>query len=75
MSDLDDMWDRLFDEHEADGETEITCKRCGAQDLHWEEARGERNEKRWVLMEANDTIHCCPRVGADDFDLCPPSSS
>jgi hypothetical protein len=41
-------------------ESEVRCKFCRTRDLHWEEARGERNQKKWVLMEENGTMHACP---------------
>lgn len=49
-----------FDFSELDTEGEIECKYCGADELHWEQARGPHREKRWVLMEENGAIHCCP---------------
>ena len=52
---------------------EITCKRCGADELHWEEGRTRPgNRKCWVLMESNGTVHCCPEAAPatpDDFPL------
>jgi hypothetical protein len=60
------------DEYEYDYEDVgiITCKRCGADELEWEEARGERNQKCWVLVEANGTVHVCNLAcDPNDFPL------
>jgi hypothetical protein len=57
MSWIDDNIDRLTDED--DSAYTRSCSRCGAFELHWEEARGDHNRKRWVLMEADGSIHCC----------------
>lgn len=74
----DEAIDRLLSDegtYWADDRT-ITCKRCGADDLYWEEARGERNEKRWVLVGYNGTVHACPdapsAASADEFDTVEP---
>lgn len=56
------------DEHDYGN---ITCRRCKADNLHWERARGENNEIRWVLMEHDDSIHCCPDAGAAKADEFP----
>ena len=70
MAAEDYLPDALFGSYAEEGT--ITCKRCGADDLHWEEARGEHNEKRWVLLEFDDSVHCCPNApgaaSADEFD-------
>lgn len=61
--------DEDWDETEP---SERDCNKCGAQELHWEEARGESNEKRWVLVERNGMIHCCPHLKpaeADEFPI------
>jgi hypothetical protein len=63
----------LFDQYDYDDEEDnaIACKRCGADGLHWERARGEHNEIRWVLMEADDSIHVCPDAAAAKADEFP----
>lgn len=54
MDDGADMWD------EADCfYLDIVCKHCEVSGLYWEEARGKRNQKCWVLMEPNGKIHVC----------------
>jgi hypothetical protein len=74
----DEAIERLLSDTDywEDGPRNITCKRCGADELYWEEARGERNEKRWVLMEHNGEIHVCPdapsAASADEFDTVEP---
>ena len=75
----DEAIDRmLFDSYDGDEGT-ITCKRCGADELHWEEARGEHNEKRWVLMECTGQIHVCPNApsaaSADEFPTVEPQTN
>jgi len=64
----------MFDSYERDEEDEhnvITCKRCGADNLYWERARDENNKIRWVLLEADDSIHVCPDAGAAKADEFP----
>lgn len=64
-----------LDDFEIEGSNTV-CKRCGANDLHWEEARGPHNRKRWVLMEWNEEIHICPdaprAASADEFPTIEP---
>lgn len=61
-----------FDEYDRE-DFGIVCKRCKADELAWEEARGERNEKRWVLIESDGSVHCCPdapsAASADEFPI------
>lgn len=60
-----------FDDFDFDGT--VTCKYCGAGYLFWEEARGERNEKRWVLVTSQGKIHSCPKrpgpAAIDEFEV------
>jgi hypothetical protein len=56
-------------------ESNITCKYCGLDGLHWGEARGERNQKCWTLMDGEEP-HDCPKylkrvADADDFPILP----
>jgi hypothetical protein len=46
----------------------IVCKYCGQGELEWEEARGERNEKRWVLVDYKGDIHNCRAIGPASID-------
>jgi hypothetical protein len=76
----DEAIDRLFDDYDGGyDEQDITCKRCGADELYWEEARGEHNEKRWVLMEYNGSVHVCPNApsaaDADEFPTIEPQTN
>lgn len=41
----------------------VRCKYCGLSYLQWEEARDERNRKRWVLMDGANIHHCSARPG------------
>lgn len=43
-----------------------TCKRCGASGLEW-----EKQDNRWVLVEADYTPHVCTAFNAsvNDFEV------
>lgn len=59
-----------FEDYDYEDGFRIVCRRCEAEGLAWEEARGERNEKRWVLIESDGSVHCCPQTAdADEFPL------
>lgn len=59
----DMLIDRMLDDYDGGyDEQDITCKLCGADELAWEEARGEHNRKRWVLVERNGSVHACPNA-------------
>lgn len=67
-------WVDFSDDWDETEPRERDCWRCGAEELHWEEARGPHNEKRWVLVERSGSIHCCPEVRpaeADEFPIEP----
>ncbi len=49
---------------EDDEESDIRCKYCHERYLYWEEARGERNQKKFVLMNEDGSIHNCPAFGS-----------
>lgn len=62
MSDLDDCFDHWGDaesEWQDDEPKLVSCKYCQTENLVWEEARGEHNEKRWVLMTYFGEPHAC----------------
>ena len=65
--DFDDDPEDWYDDH-----AEVRCKHCRERDLHWEEARDEHNEKRWVLLDFAGNVHRCPAFplapGAEEFD-------
>lgn len=68
----EDYFDPYGEPDEDEGS--ITCKYCGAQDLHWEEGFTTSRGLRWVLIEENDSIHCCthgpqPAASADEFPI------
>ena len=71
MAAEDYLYYDFYDDEDCGEEGTITCKRCGADGLHWERARGEHNEIRWVLMEEDDSIHVCPDAGAAKADEFP----
>lgn len=49
-----------FDSYDGDEDSELkVCNRCGADGLLWEEARGERNQKCWVLVTLSGAVHEC----------------
>lgn len=79
MGEYEDMEiDRLLaDEHgetwwgDYDGFHEKTCNRCGVDNLRWEQARGERNQNCWVLVDIDtDEVHVCPMASPNDFKDC-----
>ena len=69
---IDNILNADWWEHDYSGKV---CKRCGADELYWEEARGPHNRKRWVLMERTGQIHVCPdapsAAAADEFPIEP----
>lgn len=47
----------------------VTCRRCGAEGLHWEVARWDRAGKEvWRLFDDEDEEHVCGAASADDFE-------
>ena len=74
MADMTATFDprRLDDtEEEFPEDEEIRCKYCRERYLHWEEARGERNQKLFVLMNEDGSVHQCAAfapASASEFD-------
>lgn len=59
-----------YDDMEEGEEGEVRCKNCHERYLHWEEARNKYNQKKFVLMNEDDSIHNCPAftvAAADEF--------
>lgn len=46
------------------GDDEVTCNRCGADNLEW-----VHTGVRWRLMESNGKWHNCGVAGADEFEV------
>jgi hypothetical protein len=60
----------LFDDEHSDYPGSVCCKFCGYGPFEWQEARGEKNRKRWVLVDVAGNIHDCRSVaGPDEFPL------
>jgi DNA-directed RNA polymerase subunit RPC12/RpoP len=59
------------EDEEFPEDEEIRCKYCHERYLHWEEARGERNQKVFVLMNEDGSIHHCPafaKASVNEFE-------
>ena len=73
MGDMADLFDSYEDEWDETEPAERDCNRCGADELHWEEARSRPgNRKIWVLVERDGSVHACPTAApasADEFPL------
>lgn len=48
------------DEDEYQDAEEVRCKHCRERDLFWEEARGDHNRKKRVLVDEDGNMHDCP---------------
>jgi hypothetical protein len=48
------------DDEEFPDDEEIRCKYCNERYLRWDEARGERNQKVFVLVTEDGAVHNCP---------------
>lgn len=51
--------DEGYDGFDEDDLHEVRCKYCRERGLYWEEARGEHNRKKWVLVDEDGNIHDC----------------
>lgn len=48
----------------------VTCRRCGAQDLHWDVQKWDaRGFEVWRLYDDDDQLHeCSNAASADEFE-------
>lgn len=74
MARTPDAFDMEYEcEYGSRDEIETRCKYCCERGLFWEEARGEHNQKKWVLVDEDGNIHACkkgpyaPANLAEDF--------
>lgn len=56
-----------FDPPDNWDDTGVHCKYCKCDQLEWCEARGERNQKKWVLLNSDGSVHSC-RSGPAEKD-------
>ncbi len=58
------------EDEEFPDDEEIRCKYCHERYLHWEEGRGEHNQKVFMLLNEDGSAHNCPayaKATADEF--------